>query len=501
MKQYILAIDQGTTSTRAIVFDRQCRICAQAQKEFTQFFPKPGWVEHDANEIWLSVQAVMAEVMMAGNINPAEIAAIGITNQRETAVVWDRKTGLPIYHAIVWQSRQTAPICDQLKQEGLNEWFRAKTGLVIDPYFTATKIQWILDTVPGARQKAQRQELLAGTIDTWLLWKLTQGRCHMTDYSNASRTMMYNIFDLKWDEQILDKLQIPACMLPEVRPSSEVYGLCEPTHFFNQAVPVAGMAGDQQAALFGQGCFEPGSAKNTYGTGCFLLMNTGRKPVVSRHGLVTTLAWGIDGQVSYALEGSIFVAGSAVQWLRDGLGLIHSAAQSEELATSVNSSEGVVVVPAFVGLGAPYWDDRARGAVFGLTRGTTAAHLTRATLQSLAFQTRDVLEAMQKDAAIQLKELKVDGGAVRNDFLMQFQSDLLQTPVLRGTINETTALGAALLAGLAVGFWDNRQQALADLKLDRRFEPQRSRPEADRLYRRWQRAVECCCRFHPDEEE
>ena len=501
MKQYILAIDQGTTSTRAIVFDRQCRICAQAQKEFTQFFPKPGWVEHDANEIWLCVQAVMAEVMMAGNINPAEIAAIGITNQRETAVVWDRKTGLPIYHAIVWQSRQTAPICDQLKQEGLNEWFRAKTGLVIDPYFTATKIQWILDTVPGARQKAQRQELLAGTIDTWLLWKLTQGRCHMTDYSNASRTMMYNIFDLKWDEQILDKLQIPACMLPEVRPSSEVYGLCEPTHFFNQAVPVAGMAGDQQAALFGQGCFEPGSAKNTYGTGCFLLMNTGRKPVVSRHGLVTTLAWGIDGQVSYALEGSIFVAGSAVQWLRDGLGLIHSAAQSEELATSVNSSEGVVVVPAFVGLGAPYWDDRARGAVFGLTRGTTAAHLTRATLQSLAFQTRDVLEAMQKDAAIQLKELKVDGGAVRNDFLMQFQSDLLQTPVLRGTINETTALGAALLAGLAVGFWDNRQQALADLKLDRRFEPQRSRPEADRLYRRWQRAVECCCRFHPDEEE
>ncbi len=501
MKQYILAIDQGTTSTRAIVFDRQCRICAQAQKEFTQFFPKPGWVEHDANEIWLSVQAVMAEVMMAGNINPAEIAAIGITNQRETAVVWDRKTGLPIYHAIVWQSRQTAPICDQLKQEGLNEWFRAKTGLVIDPYFTATKIQWILDTVPGARQKAQRQELLAGTIDTWLLWKLTQGRCHMTDYSNASRTMMYNIFDLKWDEQILDKLQIPACMLPEVRPSSEVYGMCEPTHFFNQVVPVAGMAGDQQAALFGQGCFEPGSAKNTYGTGCFLLMNTGRKPVVSRHGLVTTLAWGIDGQVSYALEGSIFVAGSAVQWLRDGLGLIHSAAQSEELATSVNSSEGVVVVPAFVGLGAPYWDDRARGAVFGLTRGTTAAHLTRATLQSLAFQTRDVLEAMQKDAAIQLKELKVDGGAVRNDFLMQFQSDLLQTPVLRGTINETSALGAALLAGLAVGFWDNRQQALADLKLDRRFEPQRSRPEADRLYRRWQRAVECCCRFHPDEEE
>ncbi len=323
----------------------------------------------------------------------------------------------------------------------------------------------------------------------------------MTDYSNASRTMMYNIFDLKWDEQILDKLQIPACMLPEVRPSSEVYGMCEPTHFFNQAVPVAGMAGDQQAALFGQGCFEPGSAKNTYGTGCFLLMNTGRKPVVSRHGLVTTLAWGIDGQVSYALEGSIFVAGSAVQWLRDGLGLIHSAAQSEELATSVNSSEGVVVVPAFVGLGAPYWDDRARGAIFGLTRGTTAAHLTRATLQSLAFQTRDVLEAMQKDAAIQLKELKVDGGAVRNDFLMQFQSDLLQTPVLRGTINETTALGAALLAGLAVGFWDNRQQALADLKLDRRFEPQRSRPEADRLYRRWQRAVECCCRFHPDEEE
>ena len=500
MAKYVMALDAGTTSNRCILFNEAGEICSMAQKEFRQFFPNPGWVEHDANEIWSSMLGVSVEAMNLIGATAADIAAIGITNQRETAIVWNKETGEPVYHAIVWQCRRTSDIADELKKKGLEECYRQKTGLIIDAYFSATKIKWILDNVEGARELANQGKLLFGTVETWLIWKFTKGEVHVTDYSNASRTMLFNINDLCWDKDILKELDIPENILPKPVPSSQVYGYTDPS-FLGAPIPIAGAAGDQQAALFGQGCFEPGSAKNTYGTGCFLLMNTGRKPVVSRHGLVTTLAWGIDGQVSYALEGSIFVAGSAVQWLRDGLGLIHSAAQSEELATSVNSSEGVVVVPAFVGLGAPYWDDRARGAVFGLTRGTTAAHLTRATLQSLAFQTRDVLEAMQKDAAIQLKELKVDGGAVRNDFLMQFQSDLLQTPVLRGTINETTALGAALLAGLAVGFWDNRQQALADLKLDRRFEPQRSRPEADRLYRRWQRAVECCCRFHPDEEE
>ena len=498
MEKYILAIDQGTTSTRAILFDHACQIRAQAQKEFTQYFPKPGWVEHDATEIWLSVLAVMAEVVMASGIDPAQVEGIGITNQRETTVVWDKQTGLPIYHAIVWQSRQTDKICDQLKAEGLEEWIRAKTGLVIDPYFSATKVKWILDHVPGARQRAENGELLMGTIDTWLVWKLSEGRCHSTDYSNASRTMMYNIVDLKWDAEILAKLDIPAKMLPQVQPSSQIVAMTAPVHFFNREVPVAGVAGDQQAALFGQGCFEEGMAKNTYGTGCFLLMNTGEQPVVSHHGLVTTLAWGVNGKVSYALEGSIFVAGSAIQWLRDGLKMIRTAAESEALATSVDSSEGVIVVPAFVGLGAPYWDDKARGAIFGLTRGTTQAHLARATLESLAFQTRDVIEAMQKDSGIRLKTLKVDGGAVRNNYLMQFQSDLLQTPVERGKINETTALGAALLAGLAVGFWKNRQEALAGLQLDHRFEPQTSAAQADQDYHRWQQAVACCCHYHPE---
>ena len=500
MEKLIMAIDQGTTSTRAILFDRQCRIVAQAQKEFTQYFPKPGWVEHDATEIWLSVLSVMAEVVMSSGIDPAQVAGIGITNQRETTVVWDKNTGLPVYHAIVWQSRQTDRICDELKKEGLQQWFREKTGLVIDPYFSGTKVKWILDNVPGAREKAERGDLLMGTIDTWLVWKLTDGQVHSTDYSNASRTLLYNIFDLKWDQEILDKLDIPMSMLPEVNPSSKVIALTSPVHFFNREVPVAGIAGDQQAALFGQGCYEQGTAKNTYGTGCFLLMNTGQKPVLSSHGLLTTLAWGIDGKVDYALEGSIFVAGSAIQWLRDGLKIIHSAPESEALATSVDSSEGVIVVPAFVGLGAPYWDDKARGAIFGLTRGTTQAHLTRATLQSLAYQTRDVLEAMQKDSGIRLKGLKVDGGAVRNNFLMQFQSDILQTPVERGTVNETTALGAALLAGLAVGFWKDRSEALQSLHLDRRFEPEMEKQEADRCYRQWQKAVECCCRYHGEEE-
>ena len=495
-----MAIDQGTTSTRAILFDQQCRIVAQAQKEFTQYFPKPGWVEHDATEIWLSVLSVMAEVVMSSGIDPVQVAGIGITNQRETTVVWDKHTGLPVYHAIVWQSRQTDRICDELKKEGLQQWFREKTGLVIDPYFSGTKVKWILDNVPGAREKAERGDLLMGTIDTWLVWKLSEGRVHSTDYSNASRTLLYNIFDLKWDQEILDKLNIPASMLPEVNPSSHIVAATSPVHFFNREVPIAGIAGDQQAALFGQGCFEQGTAKNTYGTGCFLLMNTAEKPVLSKHGLLTTLAWGIDGKVDYALEGSIFVAGSAIQWLRDGLKIIHSAPESEALATSVDSSEGVIVVPAFVGLGAPYWDDKARGAIFGLTRGTTQAHLARATLQSLAYQTRDVLEAMQKDSGIRLKGLKVDGGAVRNNFLMQFQSDILQTPVERGTVNETTALGAALLAGLAVGFWKDRREALQSLKLDRRFEPVMNEKEADKRYRQWQKAVECCCMYHGEEE-
>lgn len=501
MENYIMAIDQGTTSTRAILFDHQCRIQAQAQKEITQYFPKPGWVEQDANEIWLSVLGVMAEVVMASGIQPSQIKAMGITNQRETTVVWDRRTGLPSAHAIVWQSRQTAPLCDELKAEGLEEWFRNKTGLVIDPYFSATKVRWILDHIPEGQAKAERGELLMGTIDTWLIWKLTEGRCHVTDYSNASRTMLYNIFDLQWDAEILARLQIPQGMLPQVCDSSTVYGEIAPVHFFNQPIPISGIAGDQQAALFGQGCFDEGMAKNTYGTGCFLLMNTGNRPVKSHHGLVTTLAWGLEGKVHYALEGSIFVAGSAVQWLRDGLKLIHSAADSEALATSVDSEEGVIVVPAFVGLGAPYWDDKARGAVFGLTRGVTDAHLTRATLESLAFQTRDVLEAMQKDSGIGLKTLKVDGGAVRNNYLMQFQSDLLQCGVERAKVNETTALGAALLAGLAIGFWESREQARQDLQLDRRFVPAMDKAEADRRYRRWQQAVACCCQYHPDTKE
>ncbi|RDV22224.1 glycerol kinase, partial [Parageobacillus toebii] len=458
MERYILSLDQGTTSSRAILFNKNGEIVHIAQREFKQYFPKPGWVEHNANEIWGSILAVIATVLSEASVQPEQVAAIGITNQRETTVVWDKHTGLPIYNAIVWQSRQTADICEQLKQQGYDDLFRKKTGLLIDPYFSGTKVKWILDNVDGAREKAEKGDLLFGTIDTWLIWKLSGGRAHVTDYSNASRTLLFNIHTLQWDDEILNILGIPKSMLPKVRPSSEVYAKTIPHHFFGVEVPIAGAAGDQQAALFGQACFEEGMAKNTYGTGCFMLMNTGEKAVQSKHGLLTTIAWGIDGKVEYALEGSIFVAGSAVQWLRDGLRMIKKASDSETYAEKVDSTDGVYVVPAFVGLGTPYWDSDVRGAVFGLTRGTTKEHFIRATLESLAYQTKDVLAAMEADSGIALKTLRVDGGAVKNNFLMQFQSDMLGVPVERPVINETTALGAAYLAGLAVGYWKDRKE-------------------------------------------
>lgn len=494
-KKYVLAIDQGTTSSRAMIFDSKTNIVGVAQKEFTQFFPKPGWVEHDANEIWTSVLAVVAEVLTTTKISPEEIASIGITNQRETTVVWDKHTGLPVYHALVWQSRQTAPICDEMKAAGHDELVRSKTGLVIDAYFSGTKVKWILDNVEGARDRAEKGDLLFGTIDTWLVWKFTNGVSHVTDYSNASRTLMYNIYELKWDEELLNILNVPKKMLPEVCPSSHVYGRTAPFHFFGQEVPIAGIAGDQQAALFGQACFKPGMAKNTYGTGCFMLMNTGEKAIPSKNGLVTTIAWGLNGKVEYALEGSIFVAGSAIQWLRDGLRMISTAPESEEFASKVDSTDGVYVVPAFVGLGAPYWDDKARGAIFGLTRGTSKEHFIRATLESLDYQTRDVLQAMEKDSGIKLAALKVDGGAVKNNFLMQFQSDILGVPVERPVVNETTALGAAYLAGLAVGFWNDTNDVTSNWKLDKRFEPAMEAEKREELYDGWQRAVAATCKF------
>ncbi|MEG1848322.1 MAG: glycerol kinase GlpK [Lachnospiraceae bacterium] len=490
---YILAIDQGTTSSRAILFDHDSNIVASAQHEFTQYFPQNGWVEHDANEIWLSVLAVSMEVM--SKIEVGTVAAIGITNQRETTVVWDKKTGLPIYHAIVWQSRQTDTICDRLKEEGQEEKIHQKTGLRIDPYFSATKISWILDHVEGAREKAERGELLFGTIDTWLIWKLSGQVTHVTDYSNASRTLLYNIYDLCWDTELLELFRIPRSMLPEVRPSSQIYAKTAGYHFFNQEIPIAGIAGDQQAALFGQTCFSEGMVKNTYGTGCFLLMNTGKTPMQSTHGLLTTIAWGVDGIVEYALEGSIFVAGSAIQWLRDGLHMLTTASESETVAAGVTDSEGVYVVPAFVGLGAPYWDDKARGAILGITRGTTRAHLVRATLESLAYQSKDMITAMTLDSGIALATLKVDGGAVANNLLMQFQSDILGVAVERPTISETTALGAAYLAGLAVGFWDNKEELVHRYHIDRTFLPQMSAEKKDSLYAGWQRAVLATCSY------
>jgi glycerol kinase len=495
MEKYILSLDQGTTSSRAILFNKKGEIVHVSQKEFTQYFPKPGWVEHNANEIWGSVLAVIAGVLSESGVKPEQVAAIGITNQRETTVVWDKETGNPVYNAIVWQSRQTSGICDELKEKGYDDLFREKTGLLIDAYFSGTKVKWILDNVEGAREKAEQGKLLFGTIDTWLIWKLSGGRAHVTDYSNASRTLMYNIHELKWDEELLEILGVPKSMLPEVRPSSEIYAHTVDYHFFGKEVPIAGAAGDQQAALFGQACFEKGMAKNTYGTGCFMLMNTGEKAVRSEHGLLTTIAWGINGKVEYALEGSIFVAGSAIQWLRDGLRMLKNAKDSEDYAKKVDSTEGVYVVPAFVGLGTPYWDSDVRGAVFGLTRGTSKEHFVRATLESLAYQTKDVLSAMEADSGIELKTLRVDGGAVMNNFLMEFQSDLLNVPVQRPVVNETTALGAAYLAGLAVGYWDSQEEIAAQWAIDRTFEPQMSDEIRDQLYNGWKKAVKAAMAF------
>lgn len=487
-KKYVMALDAGTTSNRAIIFDNESNIVAVAQKEFTQIFPKAGWVEHDAEEIWSTQITVALEAIQKAGLTANDIAAIGITNQRETTVVWEKATGRPVYNAIVWQSRQTMDICNDLKAKGLEPEFKQKTGLVVDAYFSGTKAKWILDNVEGARAKAEKGELLFGTIDTWLIWKLSAGKVHVTDYSNASRTLMYNIRDLKWDEKLLEYLTVPASMLPQVRPSSEVYGTTDPA-VFGAAVPLSGAAGDQQAALFGQTCFEPGMAKNTYGTGCFMLMNTGDKVYTSNNGLLTTIAWGLDGKVEYALEGSIFVAGSAVQWLRDGIRLIEAAPDSEWVAKKVKDADGVYVVPAFVGLGAPYWDMKARGAILGLTRGTSKSHVVRATLDSMAYQTKDVLSAMEADSNIKLQALKVDGGAVANNILMQFQADILGVPVDRPKVTETTALGAAYLAGLAVGVWTNKTDLTKKWQLDNRFEPKMDAGESAALYKGWQKAV------------
>ncbi|MCF6463660.1 glycerol kinase GlpK [Clostridium sp. Cult1] len=493
-----MALDQGTTSSRAIIFNHEGEIIQVAQKEFTQYYPKPGWVEHDPMEIWGTQSGVLREVLETAGIRPDEIAAIGITNQRETTVVWDKNTGKPIYNAIVWQCRRTANICDELKAKGLEDYIRENTGLVIDAYFSGTKIKWILDNVEGAREKAEKGELLFGNMDTWLIWNLTRGKVHVTDYSNASRTMIYNIKELKWDEKMLEELGIPAAMLPEVRPSSEIYGVTDPQTLGGAKIPISGIAGDQQAALFGQACFEPGMAKNTYGTGCFMLMNTGEEAVTSKNGLLTTIAWGVDGMVEYALEGSIFVAGAVIQWLRDELHLITHAKDSEYFASQEKDNNGVYLVPAFVGLGAPYWDMYARGTIVGLTRGANKNHIIRAALESIAYQTRDVLEAMQEDSGIDLQDLRVDGGAVANNFLMQFQSDILGVPVHRPEIIETTALGAAYLAGLAVGFWSDKEEITKRWSVDRVFETEMEDEEKERLYKGWKKAVE---RSHKWEEE
>ena len=490
MTKYIMALDAGTTSNRCILFNEAGEVCSMAQKEFTQYFPQPGWVEHDAGEIWSTMLEVARQAMDNIGATAASIAAIGITNQRETTIVWDKATGQPVCRAIVWQCRRTSKYCDELKQKGLTEHYRAKTGLVIDAYFSGTKLRWILENVPGARQRAERGELLFGTVETWLIWKLTGGKAHVTDYSNASRTMLFNINTLQWDEEILSELNIPACMLPEVKPSSCVYGEALP-QFFGAAIPIAGAAGDQQAALFGQTCFAPGEAKNTYGTGCFLLMNTGKTPVFSKNGLVTTIAWGLDGGVEYALEGSIFVAGAALQWLRDELRLIDSAPDSEYMARKVPDTNGCYVVPAFTGLGAPHWDQYARGAIVGLTRGVNKYHIIRATLDSLCYQTHDVLRAMEADSGIALASLKVDGGASANNYLMQTQADLIHAPVERPRCVETTAMGAAYLAGLAVGYWESREAVRKNWAIERIFTPEIAAEEREKRLRGWSKAVKC----------
>lgn len=488
MKKYIMALDAGTTSNRCILFDEKGKMCSVAQREFTQYFPQPGWVEHDADEIWASQLGVAVEAMNMIGASAHDIAAIGITNQRETAIVWDKNTGVPVYHAIVWQCRRTAETCDALKEKGLTEKYKQKTGLVIDAYFSATKVKWILDNVPGARQRAEKGELLFGTVETWLIWKLTKGAVHVTDYSNASRTMLFNINTLEWDEEILADLDIPRSMLPAVKPSSCVYGEADAS-FLGGAIPIAGAAGDQQAALFGQTCFAAGEAKNTYGTGCFLLMNTGEKPVFSDNGLVTTIAWGLEGKVHYALEGSIFVAGAAIQWLRDELRIIDSAEDSEYMAKKVADTNGCYVVPAFTGLGAPYWDQYARGTIVGITRGVNKCHIIRATLDSIAYQVGDVLAAMEADSRIAIPALKVDGGASANDFLMQTQADIVNVPVIRPQCVETTAMGAAYLAGLAVGYWTSKEEVRLNWASNCVFEPSIEEEDREKRIRGWHKAV------------
>ncbi|GAA0861484.1 glycerol kinase GlpK [Paraclostridium tenue] len=500
-KKYIIALDQGTTSSRAILFDKYGNVVSSAQKEFTQFYPKPSWVEHNPMEIWGSQSGVLREVLETSSVRPDEIAAIGITNQRETTIVWDKNTGKPIYNAIVWQCRRTSDICDKLKEKGLEPVIKEKTGLIIDAYFSATKINWILENVKGAREKAENGELLFGTVDTWLIWNLTRGKVHITDYSNASRTMLYNIKKLQWDEDILNELNIPKSMLPQVRPSSEIYGYTDGEMLAGAKIPISGCAGDQQAALFGQTCFEKGSVKNTYGTGCFLLMNTGDKVVESKNGLLTTIAWGVDGKINYALEGSIFVGGASIQWLRDELRLIYDSGQSEYYANQVKDTNGVYVVPAFTGLGAPYWDMYARGAIFGLTRGAKRGHIVRATLESIAYQTKDVLNAMQEDSGMDLKFLRVDGGASANNFLMQFQSDILNVNIDRPKVLETTALGAAYLAGLSVGFYNSVDEIKEKWEVEKEFISNMDERKRNILYKGWKRAVERSLLWAKEDEE
>lgn len=487
-KQYILALDQGTTSSRAMIFDKKGSIVSSAQKEFRQIYPHAGWVEHDGNEIWSTQASVVAEAIAQGGLNGNNIAGIGITNQRETTLIWDRKTGEPVYNAIVWQDRRTSDFCDELKEQGHLEMFRDKTGLIIDSYFSATKIKWILDNVEGVRDRAEKEELAFGTMDTWIIWKFTRGDLHITDATNASRTMLYNIKEGIWDNEILDMLDIPKSLLPEVKQSSEIYGRTRTT-IFSSKIPIAGIAGDQQAALFGQRCIQSGMVKNTYGTGCFMIMNTGDKPIKSENNLLTTIAWEIDGEVTYALEGSIFIGGAVVQWLRDELGLIRESTIVEALAKTVPDNDGVYIVPAFAGLGAPHWNQHARGTIVGMTRGTNSAHFARAALEAIAYQTRDVLKAMEADSDIDIRELRVDGGATANNLLMQFQADILGAPVIRPKVLETTALGAAYLAGLAVGYWENQEEISEQWQEDSRFEPSMNDSDVDKLISGWNRAL------------
>lgn len=487
--KYIMSIDQGTTSTRAVIYDQNAKVVSVAQKEFTQYFPKPGWVEHDANEIWIKTLGVMAEALITEQIAATDIATIGITNQRETTVVWDKKTGQPVHNALVWQSRQSQYVCEEIIANGYEQQFKDKTGLKVDPYFSGTKIKWILDNVEGARESAEKGDLLFGTIDTWLIWKLTGGKSHVTDYTNASRTLIYNIYDLDWDQELLDILDIPRSMLGEVKASSSNFGVTTPAHFFGNEVPITGVAGDQHAALFGQLCFEEGMVKNTYGTGCFMLMNTGETPIKSNNGLLTTIAWGLDGKVNYALEGSVFVGGSAIQWLRDGLELIESAAESEECALNANEDSGVYVVPAFVGLGTPYWDADVRGAVFGLTRGTTKNDMIKATLESICYQSRDVIDVMIEESNTKIPVLRVDGGATLNNFMMQFQSEIMNVVVERPENIETTALGAAFLAGLGAGIWKDKEELVGIWKKEAEFNPSISEEKRTQLYDGWKTAI------------